>query len=448
MLGRVSPQDARLERGLSPLDATAVVVGNTIGAGIFMVPQVMASAVADPAGVFLAWGAGAALTLCGALTFAELGAALPRAGGVYAFLAETLHPMLGFLFGWSLLWVINSGAIASMAVTMARYAGTLAPLDERAQTILAVAVILALSGLNLLGVRRAGFLQTLVTAAKLVAISGIVVVVFLAPGAGPATVSAHGFGISNFGLAVAAALFAFGGWHTVTFNAEEIARPQRSIPVALIAGTLVLVATYMAVNAAYLHVLPIEQVASSSRVAADVVALVLGEAGAVTIAVLVMVSTFGAANGLLLSGPRVYYAMARDGGLMRPLAGVDARFHTPHVAIVAQGVWAAVLAASGTYETLLTRVIFTEWGFFALAAVGLLRWRRLRPEVPRPYRVWGYPVVPLVFAAASAAVVVNTFVRRPGTALFGLAVLATGLPVYWFGRRRAVPGGSGARASG
>ena len=424
--------------------ATAMVVGIIIGASIFVQPSEIARLVPSVLGVFAVWIVAGLLTLFGALCCAELASAFPRTGGVYVFLKETYSPAVGFLWGWAMFWSMHSGIIAAIAVVFARYVGYFVPLGDTGIRLVAIAAILVLSGINYLGVKQGSALQTIFTLGKVIAIVAILVlVVVLSPPSlvrqAAATQAAAGPGISvgKFALAVAAGLFAFGGWHMVTYTAEETRHPERTIPLALIIGTLTVTACYIALNAAYFYALPLEKVASSTRVAADAAEAVIGRRGGATISAIVIFSTFGAVSGIILVGPRVYFAMARDGLLFRWIAAVHPRFQTPHRAIGLQAIWASVLVATGTYRALFTRVIYTEWIFFGLMVLGLFLLRRRSNYAPT-YRTWGYPILPAVFILASFFIVANQIVSEPRESITGLGIVALGLPVYYLWARRSL----------
>ncbi|MGD8322344.1 MAG: amino acid permease, partial [Gemmatimonadota bacterium] len=375
----------------------------------------------------------------------ELSAAFPESGGVYAFLREAYGPWLGFLWAWAMFWTMHTGIIAAIATVFARYAAWFVPLGGTGTKAVAMAAVVVLSAVNYVGVKHGSVLQTLFTAGKLGAVVAIIALGFLGGSAAhhevvavasAGTGAAVPWGAEDFALALVAGLFAFGGWHMVTYNAEETEDPCRTIPRALVVGTLVVTVCYIALNAVYLYVLPLSVVASSDRVAADAADAVFGRGGGASMSALVVFSTFGALAGIVLAGPRVYWAMARDGLLFRWVRGVHPRFHTPHRAIVLQAVWACVLVGTGTYRALFTRVVYTEWIFFGLMAVGLLILRRRRPELPRPYRVWGYPAVPVVFALSAFGIVANQVVAQPADSLTGLGLVLLGLPVYHLWARR------------
>jgi len=429
-----------LTRSLRLPHATALVVGTIVGASVFVQASEVTEHVPRIGGVLLVWVISGVLTMFGALACAELASAFPRTGGVYVFLKEAYAPIAGFLWGWAMFWVMHSGIIAAMAMVFARYAGFFIPLDDRGTRAVAVTTILAISGLNYLGVRRSSTVQTVFTAGKLLAVVVIVIVGFVVGSRLPvhfqqsAALATEGVRPQNFLLALIAGLFAFGGWHVVTYTAEETVCPEKTIPRALAIGIVIVTACYVALNAVYFYVLPLDRVVASTRVAADVATVLLGAGGGAAISGLVMFSVFGAMTGSILAAPRVYFAMARDGLLFQWVNQVHARFHTPHRAIVLQGLWASVLVWTGTYRQLFTRVIFTEWIFFALMAAGIFFLRRRRGYAPT-YRVWGYPWVPAAFIVASALIVINRFVSEPVDSLAGLALVALGVPAYYAGVR-------------
>jgi len=417
-----------------------MVVGTILGAAIFVQPSEISRLVPSTAGMLATWLLAGLLTLCGALVCAELAAAFPQTGGVYVFLRETFGPAAGFLWGWAMFWSVHSGIIAALAVVLARYAGYFTSLGDTATRLVAIAAILLLSAVNYLGVRPGTTLQALLTLAKVVAVAVILLLFFwLAPPAAP-TAPTEMPSLRDFGLAILAGLFAFGGWHMVTYAAGETREPQRTIPRALLLGTLVVTACYVGLNYAYLRALPLEKLVASERVAADAATALLGPGAAGVISLLVIVSAFSALSGIVLAGPRVYFAMARDGLLFGCLGAVHPRFRTPHRAILLQAVWASLLVLTGTYRELFTRVIYTEWLFFSLMAAGLV-WLRRRREYAPGYRAPGYPLVPLLFAGVSLAIVTNQLAAEPRSSALGLLLLAAGLPVYLLWTRpRVRPG--------
>jgi APA family basic amino acid/polyamine antiporter len=429
-----------LRRALGLPQATSLVVGIIIGASIFAQPSEITRLLPSVAAITLAWVAAGVLTMCGALVCAELASAFPRTGGVYVFLTEAFGPATGFLWGWAMFWTMHSGILAAIAVIFARYAAVFVPLSESAQRAVAAGVILALSAVNYAGVVHGGRVQAALTAVKVLAIAALVAMGWwLAPAAGwPVSAPGAALAPGAFVLAVGAGLFAFGGWHMVTYAAGETVDPARTIPRALVLGMVVVTVCYAGLNAAYLRVLPLETVRTSSRVAADLAQALLGPAAAKGVAALVLVSTMGALNGIALSGPRVYYSMAEAGLLFRPFAAVHPSFRTPHVAIALQGCWAAVLALTNSYRALFSRVIYTEWIFFALMAAGLVLLRR-RADYRPTLRVPGYPLVPAAFVLAALTVVAIQIRAQPRDALLGLGFVLLGLPVYFLWARRGRP---------
>ncbi len=433
-----------LQRSLGLLRATAMVVGTIIGASIFVQPSVVTGAVPSVTGGMLVWLVAGLLTLCGALITAELTAAYPESGGVYAFLRTAYTPAVGFLWAWAMFWTMHSGIIAALAVIFARYVGYFAPLGDTAIRAVAIAAILGLSAINYCGVALGSALQAAVTVGKIAAIIAILVAGFWLGADLPthfvtgSAAGTQGFGLSGFATGVAAGLFAYGGWHMVTYTAEETREPERTLPRALLAGTLIVTAAYVALNVVYLYILPLDRVMTSDRVAADAADALLGSVGkgGAVMSALVIGSTFGALSGIVLTGPRVYFALARDGLVFPWVGAVHPTFRTPHRAIALQAVWSAVLVATGTYRALFTRVVYTEWIFFAAMALGLLLLRRRAGYAPA-YRLPGGPVVPLAFAVAAVLVAGSQIVTDPRSSAIGLLLVLAGLPVYavWVRRR-------------
>ena len=371
---------------------------------------------------------------------AELSSAFNRTGGVYVFLTEAFSPAAGFLWGWAMFWSMHSGIIAASSVIFARYTAVFVPLGDSGIRAAAIAAILSLSAVNYIGVRQGSILQTIVTIAKLLAIVLMLALVFGsgAPVARPEDLHLRQAGFEDFVLAVAAGLFAFGGWHMVTYTAGETRNPAVTIPRALILGVTIVTASYIALNAAYARLLPFDDLISSTRVAADAARVLAGGRGAMAVSALVIVSAIGVLNGVILAGPRIYYAMSQDGLAFRSLGAIHPRFHTPHIAIAVQALWSAVLVATGTYRDLFTRVIYTEWLFFAIMAIGLLRLRRRASYTPA-FRVWGYPVVPVLFIVASLTVAAIQIQADPVRAAGGLLLVVLGLHVYYWWLRARSP---------
>ncbi len=430
-----------LRRAIGLPHATAMVVGIIIGASIFVQPSEITGQVPSIPGVFLVWLISGMLTFFGALVCAELASIFTRTGGVYIYLKEAFSPTIGFLWGWAMFWIMHSGIIAAIAVIFARYVAYFYPLGGMGIKAVAITVILLLSIINYLGIKQGIRLQLLFTLGKVLAIILIIVVGFILGSrvsehfvAG--SFAAQSVSIHSFFLALVAGLFAFGGWHMVTYSSEETIDPQKTIPRALLLGTLVVTLCYIAMNAVYLFVLPLDEVAFSTRIAADAANTLIGFGGGAIMSALVIFSTFGALNGIILCGPRVYYSMAQDRLLFGWVGDVHPKFRTPYKAIILQALWSSVLVATGTYRILFTRVVYTEWIFFALMAFGLYIFRR-KPGIVRGFNIWGYPVVPAIFIVFSVAIVVNQVVSDPGESVFGLTVVLLGVPVYYLWVKRS-----------
>ncbi len=453
-------QEIGLRRVLGPWSAAAIVVGTIIGSGIFLVPKAMAHNVGSAQLVFVVWVVGGLLSLFGALSYAELSGALPEAGGEYVYLREAYGPMWGFLYGWCLTWVAKSGSVATLATAFFYYLANFhpqlehalytiplpigpggAPLEIRYGQLLAVAVIAILATVNYFGVKLGGRVQVAVTILKVALLFGIVVIGL---GFGQGTVENYRSsapavgGIAGFFAALVAALWAYDGWNNLTMVASEVKRPQRNLPLALIAGTVAVMLIYLVTNAAYFYILPADAVAGSERVAADMMRRILGENGAGAVSVAAMVSIFAALNGAILSAARVPYAMAIDRRFFRKLGYVHPEHRTPSVSIFLLSLWASVLVFSGRYEQLFTYVIFASWIFYGMNAAAVLVLRRKRPDMPRPYRTVGYPLVPVLFVLGASGVVLSTLISSPRESLMGLALILAGLPFYFYWQRRRV----------
>jgi APA family basic amino acid/polyamine antiporter len=418
-----------------------MVIGTIIGASIFVQPSLVSGAVPSVTGMLLVWAGAGVLTLIGALVTAELASAFPGTGGVYVFLRESYSPAVAFLWCWAMFWSMHTGIIAAIAMVCARYVGFFVPLGDTGVRVVAIAAILLFSAINYVGVRLGTAVQTAFTVVKvgavvMIAVAGLVASRSVVTPSGAAGVVAVP-SARAFIAATVAGLFAFGGWHMVTYTGDETVDARRTIPRALLIGTLAVTASYIAVNAAYLAVLSPSAVAGSNRVAADFADRVLGSGGAAAMSTLVVLSTLGAMTGIILTGPRVYLAAARDGLLFRWIGEIHPRLGTPHHAIALQAVWACVLVATGTYRALFTRVVYTEWIFFGFMAAGVFILRR-RPSYAPAYRAWGYPVLPVVFIVSTAVIVLNQLAADPVESMTGLAIVLAGLPVYYLRTARPV----------
>ena len=428
---------SQLRQSLGLTHATAMVVGTIIGASIFVQPSEITRQMPSVSGILLAWLAAGVLTLFGALVCAELSSAFPQTGGVYVFLREAYSPAAGFLWGWAMFWTMHTGIIAAVATIFARYTAFFVPIGDVGLRVTAVLIILVLSGVNILGVRYGGLVQNTFTVAKVAAIAVIIVAGLMWAGSSASAATsgpAAPMTLRGLALAIAAGLFAYGGWHMVTYTAGETKNASRTLPRALIIGTLVVTACYAGLNAVYLRVLPLDAVRASTRVAADAADVLFGGGGASLMAALVMVSTFGAVNGIILVGPRVYYQMAQDGTMFRWMGAVHPQYGTPHRALVVQAVWASVLAATNTYGALFSRVIYTEWIFFAAMAAGLMLLRR-RASYQPAYRIPASPIVPILFIAASLVIVAMQIAAVPKDSAIGLGLVLAGWPVFLIWKR-------------
>lgn len=427
-----------LRRSMGLTAATSMVVGIIVGAFIFVQPAEVTRLVPSGRGIILAWLVSGVLTLCAALVCAELSRLFPETGGVYVFLKQIYSPALAFLWGWGMFFVMHAGILAAIAVVLARYAGYFFGLGDAGIRMLAMAAILLVSFVQYLGVKPGSAVQVTLTAAKLCAIALMCALIFTLGGAAHHAVPfspGQPVRLASFGLAVAAGLFAFGGWHMVSYSAGETRNPERTIPRALIYGVLIVTACYTLLNAAYLYVMPLSSVATSTRVAADAMERVLGPVGSKAITVVIIVSALGALNGIALAGPRVYYAMAQDRLAFRWMAGLHPKRQTPYLAIAAQAVWACALAATNSYRSLFTRVIYTEWLFFALLAAGIFILHRRGQYTPK-FLAFGYPLLPVVSFVTSAAIAGNQIWAAPRDSALGLGLLLLGLPVYFLWAHR------------
>ncbi|HXE76135.1 MAG TPA: amino acid permease [Candidatus Xenobia bacterium] len=424
-------------------DGVAIVVGGIIGSGIFLVPKDVSQQLDSFAGVLLVWIVGGALSLFGALALAELGAALPRTGGLYVYLSEAYGRPMGFLYGWGQLIAISSGTVATLAVAFGLYLSRLVPLNATEQKVVGVASVLLLTGVNCLGLRRGTWVQNVSTLAKVGGL-GLVIVVLLARGRPlemwsqsfwPSDPAAGGAGGLNpawipFGVALVAVLWAYEGWHIITFSAGEFKRVRPDLGRSLAIGTVVIVAIYLAANLAYYAALPGAEIAQSDTVAATAMTRTFGAGAAGFVSLLILISIFGANNAQILATPRMYYAMARDGLFFESLARVHPRYHTPVAAIVTQGVWASLLTCIGSFQQLFTYVVFTHWIFYALAVAGVVVLRVKRPELERPFCVPGYPLLPFLFVLSAAGLTLSVIVADPWRSFAGVAAILTGLPAY------------------
>jgi APA family basic amino acid/polyamine antiporter len=428
------------KRALGLFDATMVVIGGIVGAGIFLSPGVVAQRLDTPFLVLAAWGAGGLIALAGAFSYAELGAIFPKAGGQYVYLRDGLHPLAGFMYGWALLLVIETGAIAAVAIIFASYALRIASGPDAARVPLAIAAIVLLSIINYLGVKPGSRVLNVLVVLKVAALAILVGAGFVAaghpgwwadarvPAAGPSSM------VVAFGAALVPILFSYGGWQSANYVGEEIENPQRNLPRALIFGTLAVVAIYVSVNVVYLRALGLQGLAASTAPAADAARQTFGRYGDLFVSSAIAISTFGFLNLSILAPTRVYYAMAADRVFVPALSTLHPRYATPSVAIVVQSAWSCVLALTGSYDQLTNYVVFADWIFFGLTVLTVIMFRQSLPLPKRPagsFRAPGYPIVQILFVLVSAAVVASTVGAAPAAAAKGAALIALGIPVYY-----------------
>jgi amino acid transporter len=430
-----------LKRELGLLDSTMLNAGTMIASAIFIVPATVAAQVPGSVPMILVWVVGGVVSLLGALSVAELGAAYPEAGGQYAYLREAYGPPWAFLYGWANFLVINPASIAAIAVGFARYLGFFVPVSPAAIQAIAVLSIVLLTGLNCLGVRPGATTQNVLTLLKMGALAALIATAFILPGGSPANfqplwpAGAVGQWIGPFGVAMVGVLWAYDGWIETTYVGSEIKDPGRTLPRSIILSTLIVIAFYVLASVAYSYVLSPARMAGSALVAADAAQVTLGAVGAGLVAAAILVSTLGANNGIILTAARIPYAMARGGLFFRSQGLVHPRFATPVVALVTQGVIASILARTGRYDQLFTYVVFAQFVFYALSAGAVILLRRRAPQVARPYRTWGYPATPLVFIAFALWLVANTIAESPRESAVGAGLILLGLPGYWYWRR-------------
>ena len=438
-----------LPRKLGLWSTAGIVIGITIGSGIFRTPAGIAQLVPDSRLLLALWVGGGLLSLCGALSFAELAAMFPESGGFYAYLREGWGRPVAFLFGWSELVLIRANALGGMAIVFGEYTLRTAGIDPTTHVVAARAVAAAAiafaAATNIRGVVLGAGVVGFSTAAKMAALGLIALSAFALGGAhganlshlaaSSASTSAVTFG--RIGLALVSVLYAYDGFGDVSFAGGEVSDPARNLPRAIVLGTVAIIVIYVVTNVAYLYVLPIDDIAHSPLVAADLMETVFGRAGVVAVSLVVMISTFSAVNGVTLSAPRIFFAMAEDRLFFSALGRVHPRFHTPYVAIVVSALLGMALVMSRSFEALANTFVLAIWPFYALSVAALFRLRRTRPDLPRPYRVIGYPVVPAIFVSGVSWFVINALVSDPISTIATLVLVAIGIPIYFFSFARA-----------
>jgi basic amino acid/polyamine antiporter, APA family len=442
-----------LPRKLGLVTGMAVVVGVIIGSGIFRVPSPIAESAGSLTGIALVWILGGIISLCGALSVAELATMYPAAGGPYVYLREAYGRPLAFLFGW--MWLLTTPiSWAAQSLMFTEYLASFVPMPTVVQHLIAAVLIILVSAANYRSVRLGAAIQNLSTGAKVLAIVGLSAAIFaFAPGGQANPFHSEPMGAANWpgiGIGLIAALWAYDGWENLTTLSGEVKNPQRNLPIALIGGVLVVIAAYLLINAAYLRALPLPQLAASKSVAADAAGAVLGRAGASLAGALVMLSVFGTLNGSTLSSPRVFFAMAEDGLFFRTVGRVHRKFETPYVAISFIAVLAVIYVLLRDFMQLAEGYVLGVWPFLTLCVIGLFVLRRRRPDFPRAYRALGYPVVPALFVLATFVVIANALYAQFWSTVASIVITLAGLPLYflwtaWQGRRSAVTAPSHSR---
>jgi APA family basic amino acid/polyamine antiporter len=434
---------SELRRRLGFFDGAALLVGSVIGSGIFVVPALIAQRVPEPGLVIGIWIFSGVLVLCGALTLAELGTMLPQSGGLYVYMREAYGPFWAFLYGWTIMLVVIPSSIAALSTAFLLYLELFVPMPLVVEKAVGIAVLLGLAFINVRGVKQGAGVQNLFTVLKvagLAALVGAALVTMRGDAAHFQPVLPERFSaglLTAIGLSMISTLFAYDGWQFVSLVAGEIKDPAKNLPRSIILGVLIVIVVYVTANLAYIFVLGQPRIATSERVAADAMAAMVGPAGATFITLTILCSTFGAISANILAGPRVFFAMARDGVLLPQLAHVHAQYETPANAIWALAAWAGLLTLTGGYEHLITMSSFANWIFFTMVVLSVMVLRRKRPDWERPYRVAGYPLTVIVFVVVSSVFVLNTLIEAPSSSLLGLGLLLLGVPFYFRSRRPA-----------
>jgi APA family basic amino acid/polyamine antiporter len=439
-----------------------MMMGIVIGSGIFLTTGIMAQAIPSTPMILLAWFLGGLLILAGALTYAELGVSLPEAGGQYVYLREAYGPLLGFLFGWKMFLVNMTGSIAALGVAFAEYFGSFFPSLSTKEVIfssqignftytlskgqlVAVAVIILLTSINYVGVALGKSVQNVLTVVKIGTILAFVILGFVFARGTSIDMSLNPEGwsfvqlLTGFGLAFVSVFWAFDGWNNINYVAGEIKNPRRNLTFALIMGTMGVTLLYFFTNVIYFLSLPVGEMKGVVTIAERASASLFGSTAAGLISAMILISILGALNGAIFVGPRVYYAMARDRLFFKRVGGVHPRYKTPGFSLVIQAIWASLLALTGTFEQLFTFAMFAGILFWVLAAAAIFTLRKKRPGLPRPYKAWGYPVIPMIFILALSGILLNTLIRRPVESLAGVALMVVGIPVFYLWNRKKSP---------
>ena len=430
-----------LERVLSLLDATMINVGGVIGSGIFMVPATVAFFTGSSSLFFLVWILGGIVSLFGALSVAELGAAMPRAGGQYVYLNEAYGPLWGYLYGWSAVAVINTASIAAVGVAFSEYLGFFFPISDASIKGIAVGTIVLLTIINIVDVKSGAWFQNLFTLSKLGAIFGIILLGLVMEGGtnqnlSPIFSDKPFIGlIGPLGLAMVSVLWTFDGWIFITYVAGEVKNPGRNIPLSLIFCMLIVVSVYLLLNYVLLFTLGFTGMNGSELVVSDAASVFLGNKGAAVVTIIILISLIGANNGFVLSSARINYAMARDKLFFNQAAQIHSRFKSPANALIIQCVWACLLTFTGTFNQLITYIIFTSWIFYGMSAGAVIILRKKKPDMDRPYKTPAYPWIPIIFIFFAIFLTINTIMEAPRDAAIGAGIILAGLPLYYYWKK-------------
>lgn len=431
-----------LRRELTLLDSTMINAGTMIASAIFIVPATIALHAQGSALTVIVWVVGGLVSLMGALAIAELGAAMPEAGGQFVYLRAAYGPVWGFLYGWGAFMVINTASIAAIAVAFAQYLGYFFPLSDAEIKIVAMLSTVVLTTLNCFGLKMGAWTQNVFTFLKMAALAGIVMVSFVLKGGAVENFTpffpAQSFSslLGPLGLAMVAALWAYDGWIEITYVGSEVKNPQRNLPLSIIFSTLIVMVLYVLISIACVYVLSVETMAQAKLVAAEAATKMIGPQGAALVTIAILISTLGSNNGIVFTAARIPYAMAKEKLFFQSMGQVHKKYRVPMVALIVQGVWACILTASGRYDQLYTYVVFVSWLFYAMSCGAVIVLRHKAPNMPRPYKTWGYPVVPVIFILFAIWLMLNTIVEAPRDAAIGVGIMLSGLPIYFYWKKK------------
>jgi len=438
-------KSSELRRELTLLDSTMINVGTMIASAIFIVPATIAMHAQGSALTIIVWVVGGIISLMGALAIAELGAAMPEAGGQFVYLREAYGPVWGFLYGWGAFMVINTASIAAIAVAFAQYFGFFFKLDPLDIKIVAIMSTVVLTFLNCFGLKLGAWTQNVFTFLKMAALFAIIALSFILKGGSLDNFNPL-FPTQSFsslmgplGLAMVAALWAYDGWIEITYVGSEVKNPQRNLPLSIIFSTLIVIVLYVLMSLACVYVLSAGAMAKSELVASDVAKTIMGPMGAALVTVAILISTLGSNNGIIFTAARIPYAMAKAGLFFKSMANVNEKYRVPLTALIVQGVLACILTASGTYDQLYTYVVFASWLFYAMSCGAVIILRRKAPQMARPYKTWGYPVVPVIFILFALWLMINTIIEAPRDAAIGVGIILLGLPIYFYWKKTPSP---------